>query len=195
MTTEIDSAGWTGTTGLTEAERHGDLTYEADTTRLRRHANVAAAIAFILLGFSIWTAANIDTRAPSLNDIIPAAATLLLTAWATMTRRWLLQRLTNTPKTAPLELRSTFMRMGAMPFDIPYASIETINLKRSDSTEELLARFAYPPRALVVRPPFELYELHLTRHPIPYVLDLDILSGDTAKIIDILNYRIQHAKL
>lgn len=182
--------------GLTETEMHGDLTYEADTSRLRRHGNVAAALAFGFLVFAIWSATGIDRHAPiAIADVVPAVGSLLLSAWAAIVRRWLLQRLTNTPKTAPVELRGSVMRMGAMPFDIPYTSIESITLKRADSADDLMARLAYPSNALVGEAPLAIYQLKLNQHPIPYVLDLDILEGDARKIPEILNFRIQHAKL
>jgi hypothetical protein len=195
MTTQTESAGWTGMC-LTDAEKHGDLTFDIDTARLRRHGHVAAALAFGFLAFAIYSATSVNRAAPvSIADLVPAVGSLLLAAWAAIVRRWLLQRLTNAPKTAPLEFRAEIMRMGAMPFDIPYSSIEAITPQRAESLDVLMARLAYPSNSMIANPPLALYQLKLHNHPIPYVLDLDVLDGEAGKIPAILDHRIQQAKL
>ena len=196
MTTVTDSADQNAHAGLTETEMHGDLTFEINTSRLRRHGHIAAAIAFGLLMLAVWNAVGINRQVPiNFSDVVPAIGCLLLAAWASLVRRWMLKRLSQASQTAPVTFHATIMRMGDPSRDIPYTSIDFIKPKLADTADEFMARLAYPSNAMIVNAPLALFQLKLHNHPMPYVLDLDILDGDAKKIPAILNFRIQHAKL
>jgi hypothetical protein len=192
MTQVAASGAWTGLpdetfADLSEAERQGNVTFEASTGWLKRERLIMVAIA-VLAGVM---AGGLVLSSPPLRWLeVTAAATIFL--WAAAFAGFLSRRIARAGLTAPLHFSRNHLGIGEIAQKVAFAAID--RMRPAPITKPLEVFFQLYPAYLWRRSPRHTVRLEMTDGRGPTDLDLNVLRGDPTRIARILEARIAFAK-
>jgi hypothetical protein len=196
MTQVVASSGWTGLpddtfADLGEAERQGNVTFEASTGWLKRERLIMITIAILagIIGAWLILSRPLPWLPLSWLEITAAATTFL---WAAAFARFLSRRIAEARLTAPLHFSRNHLGIGETAQKVAFAAIDRVRPAPIANPIEIF--FQLYPGHLWRRSPLDTVRLEMTDGRGPIDLDLNVLRGDPARIARILEARIAFAK-